>query len=303
MFKTPILFLIFNRPDTTFLVFEEIRKIKPKSLYVAADGARPEKNGEKELCEASRSVLAKIDWDCEVKTLFREHNLGCGKAVSGALDWFFEQNEMGIILEDDCLPDPSFFNYCEVLLEKYKNDERISTIGASNYQIKNNTIYSYYFSIYSHIWGWATWRRTWNLYKYSLENYNKEILIRNFKTSNEVNFWDAIYSKMDKNYIPDTWDYQLQFINFKYNMLSIIPSVNMVKNIGFYNGTHLIENIPSYHFNLRFGSIDKIIFPETVIRDYKADLYFYNNMLSLNSLTMTEKIKRIIYKFYQFLFK
>jgi hypothetical protein len=251
----------------------------------------------------TRSILEKIDWDCEVKTLFREQNLGCGKAVSGALDWFFEQNEMGIILEDDCLPDPSFFNYCEVLLEKYKNDDRISTIGASNYQIKNNTSNSFYFSIYTHIWGWATWRRTWKLYKYYLEDYNKDFLTRNFKTRKEVIYWDAIYSKMDANYVPNTWDYQLQFINFKYNMLSIIPAVNLVKNIGFYNGTHLIENIPAYHFKLRFGSINEFIFPKRVFRDYKADLYFYNYMLSLNDLSIAEKIKRIIYKLYLFFIK
>ena len=147
MFNTPILFLIFNRPDTTIEVFNRIKKIQPKYLFVAADGPRQDKIGEKEMCEATRAIIEQIDWDCEVKTLFRESNLGCGKAVSEAISWFFVHNEMGIILEDDCLPDLSFFSFCENLLEKYKDDSRISTICASNYQLQNNTSNSYYFSI------------------------------------------------------------------------------------------------------------------------------------------------------------
>ena len=131
MFNTPILFLIFNRPDNTSLVFEEIRKIKPRYLYVAADGPRADKLGEKELCEATRAIISQVDWPCELKTLFRDYNLGCGKAVSEAITWFFNSVEQGIILEDDCLPDSSFFTFCEVLLEKYKNDDRVSTIGAT----------------------------------------------------------------------------------------------------------------------------------------------------------------------------
>lgn len=297
--NTPVLFLIFNRPDNTEMVFEEIRKIKPKYLFVAADGPRQDIAGEVELCDKTRKIISNIDWDCQLKTLFRIENLGCGIAVSSALEWFFNHVEMGIILEDDCLPNQSFFNFCEVLLEKYKDDERISTIGGSNYQLLNENKYSYYYSVYSHIWGWATWRRTWKLYNYTISNYSKDILKKIFYTNKEIKYWDAIYCKMHGNYIPNTWDYQLQFINFQYNMLSIIPNINLVKNIGFYNGTHLVENIPDYHYKIKFGNIEKILSPETVKRDYKADLYFYENMLSLEVPSIALKIKRTLYNLYQ----
>ena len=303
MFNTPILFLIFNRPDTTIEVFNRIKKIQPKYLFVAADGPRQDKIGEKEMCEATRAIIEQIDWDCEVKTLFRESNLGCGKAVSEAISWFFVHNEMGIILEDDCLPDLSFFSFCENLLEKYKDDSRISTICASNYQLQNNTSNSYYFSIYSHIWGWASWRRTWDLYKYSITDYKKDVFKKIFKTRAERSFWNEIYGQKDLFVKINTWDYQLQFINFKHNMLTIIPAVNLVKNIGFYEGTHLASTIPEYHFKIRFGSINEIIYPQIVKRDFSADLYFYKNMLSLSEPSLYQKTKRKIYNIYSYLFK
>lgn len=302
MLNTPILFLIFNRPDSTEKVFEEIKKIKPRQLFIAADGPRINIPDESSLCEACRAIVSKMDWDCEVKRLFREQNLGCGTAVSEAITWFFEHVEQGIILEDDCLPDPSFFSFCETLLEKYKNDHRISTIGACNYQLENNTTNSYYFSIYSHIWGWATWRRTWNLYRYRITDYKKEFINQSFKTKAEREYWHGIFHKPENIARLNTWDYQLQYLNFRQNMLSIIPSVNLVKNIGFYDGTHLTENIPAYHFKIRFGSIDNIVAPSGVERDYEADLSFYKNMLSLSKPPVSNKIKQSLYSVYQRLF-
>jgi hypothetical protein len=255
------------------------------------------------LCEETRAVITQIDWNCEVKTLFREHNLGCGLAVSEAITWFFKQVEQGIILEDDCLPDPSFFTFCEILLEKYKDDYRVSTIGACNYQLENNTENSYYFSIYAHIWGWATWRRTWNLYTYAITDYKKEMINNQFKTRKERSYWHTVFNNPDKIAEINTWDYQLQYVNFKYNTLSVIPAINLVKNIGFYNGTHLAADIPAYHFEMRFGRIDKIISPKIIRRDYKADLYFYKKMLSLSEPGFVIKLKRTIYQIYQSLFK
>lgn len=131
MFSTPILFLIFNRPDTTRIVFNRIREIRPSKLYVAADAPRTNKLGEPELCMETRAIIKDIDWPCELKTLFRNENLGCKLSVSGALDWFFENEECGIILEDDCLPDLTFFSFCKELLERYKDDDRIGHIGGN----------------------------------------------------------------------------------------------------------------------------------------------------------------------------
>jgi hypothetical protein len=153
MFETPILFLVFNREDATQQVFETIRRQKPKHLFVAADGARKNKPGEADVCLRVKDIATQIDWDCELKTLFREENLGCQTAVSTAITWFFEQVEQGIILEDDCLPDPSFFPYCEELLHKYKDDARIGHISGNCFLpdlVDKN--YSYNFSCVSHIW-------------------------------------------------------------------------------------------------------------------------------------------------------
>ena len=155
--ETPVLFLVFNRPDTTAQVFEAIRQAKPPRLYVASDGAREDKEGELEKVKQVREIVSQVDWNCEVKTLFRDKNLGCKIAVSSAIDWFFEQEEMGIILEDDCLPHPTFFRFCQELLERYRDDERIGMISGNNFQFgRKCTDYSYYFSMYSHIWGWAS---------------------------------------------------------------------------------------------------------------------------------------------------
>ena len=156
-----VLFIIFNRPETTQRVFDAIRLAKPTRLYIAADGPRENKTGEKELCEQARKIAQNVDWDCEVKTLFQKENLGCGKAVSHAISWFFENEDMGIILEDDCLPHQSFFKYCEELLEKYKNNDRIGIISGNNFQKKRKIgSFSYYFSDIVNIWGWATWARS-----------------------------------------------------------------------------------------------------------------------------------------------
>jgi hypothetical protein len=172
MFKTPILFLVFNRPETTKFVFESIRSVKPAKLYICADGPRPNVENDKIHCSAVRKIVSNIDWECEVKTLFRIENKGCGKGVSEAITWFFSNEEEGIILEDDCLPNDSFFYYCSDLLDKYRFDTRIMHIGANNFlddtiSVENDI----YFSSISHIWGWATWKRAWDSYDFKLQNY------------------------------------------------------------------------------------------------------------------------------------
>ena len=139
-FDVPILFLVFNRPDVTKKVFEQIKKAKPKKLYIAADGPRKNIPNEKEICNEVIKFVTKINWNCEVKTLFREENLGCGKAVSSAIDWFFENEEFGIILEDDCVPDQSFFGFCEQMLVKYKDDARIMMVAGTNYLLDSKNI-------------------------------------------------------------------------------------------------------------------------------------------------------------------
>ncbi|HNP98784.1 MAG TPA: glycosyltransferase family 2 protein [Bacteroidia bacterium] len=245
---TAVLFLIFNRPDTTKRVFEAIKAARPPRLYVAADGPRPDRSGEAEKCAQARLIVEEIDWPCEVLTLFRDVNLGCRNAVSGAITWFFQQEEEGIILEDDCLPGPSFFHFCQLMLEKYRHSPQIMHIGGNNF-LSNETDVpeaSHYFSRFNHIWGWATWRRAWEKYDPTLRTL--PIYLQSNITSNQfgsnfsqyywlVKFIDTYHGKID------TWDYQWTFCIWRCNGLSITPDVNLVSNIGFnQQATHVVRD-------------------------------------------------------------
>jgi len=240
---SPILFLIFDRPDTTQKVFESIKRQKPKQLFIAADGPRMNEPGEAIKCKQTREIINQIDWDCEVKTLFRDINLGCGVAVSSAITWFFENVNEGIILEDDCFPDHSFFRYCDELLSFYREDTSIMMISGNNFQggIKRSEG-SYYFSHYAHIWGWASWRRAWRCYDYNMEAFpaflkdNKFNHI--FSDKKQVRATIKTMSRAYKKYY-NTWDYQWSFSIWEHNGMCIIPEVNLVTNIGFDSrGTH-----------------------------------------------------------------
>jgi len=183
--NTAILFLIFNRPETASQVFKKIRLARPPRLYVACDGPRNNHSTDIEMVRLTRDLVTKVDWPCNIKTLFRDHNLGCKKAVSSAIDWFFEKEEQGIILEDDCVPHLDFFNFCEKLLNYYKNDKRVFTITGVNFQNEKwRGEASYYFSKFNHCWGWATWKRSWSFYQgeYFLFGQNGKIHLHGLNT-------------------------------------------------------------------------------------------------------------------------
>ena len=168
---SPVLFLIFNRPKTTEQVFSAIKKAQPPRLYIAADGPRSEYSTDSESCDMVRSIATNVDWDCEVKTLFRDQNLGCRLAVSQAISWFFENELEGIILEDDCLPSQSFFWFCQELLELFRNDKRVGAIcGFYSNELDYSPSASYFLSRYMRVWGWAGWRRTFEEYDSLLKN-------------------------------------------------------------------------------------------------------------------------------------
>lgn len=242
--QSPVLFLVFNRPEPTRRVFQALRAARPQRLYIAADGARAGREGEAERCDETRGIAAGVDWPCEVKTLFRTHNLGCKQAVSQAIDWFFEQEEEGIILEDDCLPDPTFFRFCEELLERYRNDLRVGLISGDNFQFgRIHGEASYYFSRYAHIWGWASWRRAWRRYDRDIAywpNFRDGGGVQRVLGSRkrEIQHWRRIFDSVNAGKI-DTWDYQLTLTLWAHDMLSILPQKNLVSNIGFGAGaTH-----------------------------------------------------------------
>jgi hypothetical protein len=279
MFETPILFLIFNREDTTRQVFEAIRRQRPKYLFVAADGARKNKPGEIETCRRVRDIATQIDWDCELKTLFRDENLGCKIAVSSAITWFFDNVEQGIILEDDCLPDSSFFPYCEELLNRYKDDDRIGHISGNCFlpdTVDKN--YSYNFCSFSHIWGWASWRRVWKNYDVNFSywgkyKYDKEKRNSIFNSIREKIYFSSFISNTlsNENRI-NTWDVQYLFMLRVQNQLSLYPGVNLVTNIGLNSelATHT-----SKKNNKNFIPLSSISFPlkhpEYVLRNKELD--------------------------------
>lgn len=279
---SPVLFIIFNRPETTKVVFEAIRKAQPAKLYIAADGPRQGKAGEYERCQAARNIAINVDWECDVHSLFRDTNLGCKVAVSSAIDWFFENVEEGIILEDDCVPDISFFRYCDELLEKYRHDGRIGMISGDNFQFgRKRTDASYYFSRFSHIWGWASWRRAWEIYDVEMSLWPKlrdsGFLEDLLDTREEVNYWADILQRTYAGQI-NTWDYQLMFSFWINGLLNILPCHNLVSNIGFNaDGTHIklidspLSNMES--FPMKFP----LIHPDFLIRDAVSDIYSARN--------------------------
>jgi len=289
---TPVLYLIFNRLDTVKQTFPEIQKAKPKQLFIGADGPRTKQ--EKEKTDAVREyILKNINWKCEVKTLFRNKNLGCKYAVSGAIDWFFENVEQGIILEDDCLPDQSFFRFCQKLLEKYKGNKKIMSISGYNPLGAYNITESYIFSKYFFCWGWATWRRAWKLNDLEMkkyENIKKLKLLKNYLPG----FFERIFYKkrFDQKNIKgeiDSWDASFAFSHIFYKKLSIIPKTNLIKNLGFSNlsSTHTRENYwdKKYLCYERMKIEFPLIYPNIIKEDKKLD----KNYIFLN-------IKRVFLK-------
>jgi hypothetical protein len=248
MLETPIAFLIFNRPDTTARVFAEIARAKPKRLLVVADGPRAEREGEAEKCAAARAIIERVDWHCQVRRNYSEVNLGCKRRISSGLDWVFENCEEAIILEDDCLPHPSFFRYCEDLLGKYRDDERVMMISGDNFQAGNQRgEYSYYFSRYPHIWGWATWRRAWQHYDVTMRQWSQRRntgWVNNFLgDATASKYWQASFDRCFSGEV-DTWDIQLIFSFWSQNGLAIVPNQNLVSNIGFrLDATHTKNDI------------------------------------------------------------
>lgn len=293
-FDVPVLFLIYKRSNTTRKVFERIKEIKPLNLFVAADG--PKNENEKRDCEAVRKyVLENIDWPCEVKTLFREKNLGCGLAVSGAIDWFFGQVEQGIILEDDCLPELSFFNFCKILLEKYRNEEQIKIISGNNFQMGNRRgDGSYFFSAYSHIWGWATWKRTWSQYKFRLNYLDNQkvdqLLNRHFQREKEKIYWKKIFWSV-KNEEVDTWAYPLSFSVWYFNGVNIKPNQNLVTNIGFGEDATHTKGRKSVLANLPLDPILDIKHPASIMVNIEADQFLFDHFIDLRR-PLSVRIKR-----------
>ena len=234
--STPIALLIFNRPQLTARVLEILRQVRPATLLVVADGPRSDRPGEAALCQQTRAMIERVDWPCEILRHYADQNLGCRRRVASGLDWVFSRVERAIILEDDCLPDPSFFQFCEAMLDRYRDDQRVMAISGDNFQgDRPVTEDSYYFSRYPHIWGWATWRRAWQHYDLAMADWpalrDRGWLFKLLRDQASAQYWTNIFQGSYEGF--DTWDYAWVFACWRRGGLTILPARNLVSNAGF----------------------------------------------------------------------
>jgi hypothetical protein len=279
---TPLAFLIFNRPDTTVQVFNAIQQVKPEKLLIVADGPRSERQGETEKCMATRAIIDRVDWDCEVLTNYSDVNLGCRERISSGLKWVFDTVEEAIVLEDDCVPHPTFFPYCEELLARYRDDERVMAISGQKSQLQHHrTQYSYYFSRYFHAWGWASWRRAFQHFDAPLtlwpiirdEGFLKDLLI----DDRVVTYWSDIFQSIYNGKITTSWDYQWLFACWIQSGLTILPSVNLISNIGCtVEATHTVNTNHPNANDLTEAITLPLKHPPFVIRDTRLDELIQN---------------------------
>lgn len=288
-FNTPILFMVFNRPDVTARVFEEIRKVRPKKLFISADGPRPTRPEDAEKCSKVREIVSRIDWPCEVHKLFHDSNLGCQIAPSSAVTWFFENVEAGIVLEDDCLPDPTFFPFCEELLIKYKDDTRVWQICGNFFQEKNKKLRldgSYFFSTFPYLWGWASWSRSWKHYDLEMKEWPEASrtgeLRKTLKDPAVYSYWENLWNKY-YNGERNSWDRPWAFIFMLRGGLSINPNTNLISNIGFgAEATHTKETDAEVS-NMKLKSIMfPLIHPKGIKANLQADAFAFRDQFGIN---------------------
>jgi hypothetical protein len=236
--NSPVVFIVFNRPEPTRRVFAAIAAARPSRLLIIADAPRADREGERQRCEEVMKIVSNVDWPCKVDTNVATENMGCRRRVKSGLDWAFSLVEEAIILEDDCLPDPSFFPYCSDLLERYRNYGQIGLISGFNpLQDSFPFPYSYYFSKLVLIWGWATWRRTWQMYDDAMTSWprvKEDGLLRSmWRQPKPYQQWTGIFDKMYSGEGPDAWSYNLIYSSWTRNWLNVVPSRNLIQNIGF----------------------------------------------------------------------
>lgn len=258
---SPVLLVIFNRPETTLRVFEQIARAKPARLYVAADGPRTPEEAAR--CDRAREIATSISWDCEVKTLFRDKNVGCQEGVKGAVDWFFDSEDAGIVLEDDCVPSLSFFKFCFELLARYRDDERIGSICGTSFALPGSVQESYYFSRYPYVWGWASWRRAWKNYDISLRRWPE---LRETKFLSEIGrsswafktYWTNIFDECYRGEHDTAWDYQWVYSFWAKQFVACVPNRNLVSNVGFGEAS---THHPKFDRNLHARPAEELCFP------------------------------------------
>lgn len=290
-----MLFIVFNRPAATAEAFEAIRRARPPRLYVAADGPR-DRPGEAQACAEVRALSTDADWDCTVSTLFRDDNWGCRKGVQGALDWFFDHEEIGIILEDDCVPDPSFFPFMAELLEAYRDDRGVMMVSGDYFAGRGyDDSDSYYFTRYTHIWGWATWRRAWLLNDAALDSWpaarrSDWLLEVGNGDAAFADYWRSVFDRMHAGEI-DTWDYSWLFSMWQANALAAQSTRNLVTNIGFGDeATHTV-NEDAWQARLATTAMKfPLRHPARVARDVARDRWTEFNLFGSHKPSLGRKL-------------
>lgn len=291
---TPILIIIFNRQDCAKQIFESIKSVRPRQLFIAADG--PREDGEKILCDATRDIFKRIDWSCELKTLYQDQNIGCRKSVTGAISWFFSFVEHGIILEDDCLPHPDFYFFAEKMLLKYSSHPDIMHIAGGNYQfhrMRGNA--SYYFSRIAHTWGWATWKRCWEKFDVSMDDFPK-FLRTNQKQSffpdlKSEKYWLYFFNRVYRE--QKGWDYQWVYHVMKNFGICITPNVNLISNIGFQSTATSTHFIHPFLSNMMTYPVGHLTHPAKIEFNLEADSYVITYPFGHASLAKVPKILHI----------
>ncbi|MCB2407991.1 nucleotide-diphospho-sugar transferase [Hymenobacter lucidus] len=308
---TPVLFIIFNRPDSTRRVLAAIRQARPNRLYVAADGPRPDRAGEAVLCAQVRALVTDhIDWPCEVRTLFRETNLGCGRNPAAAISWFFEHEPEGIILEDDCLPGPHFFRFCHELLARYRHDARVMHIGGCNFSREAlrplaAEADSYYFSGQVQSWGWASWRRAWQHFDFKLsllpELGRRRLFGNLYPSLLERRYWLPRFRALHRSTAPPSiWDYQWHFAVAANSGLTIMPAQNLVCNIGFgQDATHTTAADEQFARPAAAQFAFPLRHPPTVLRDQRRDQQYFHEFISGRVAAKTRRLLQSVPRWFR----
>ncbi len=299
--KTPVALFIFNRSDTTIRVFAAIRQAQPAKLFIVADGPRLNQPTDQEKCSEVRAIIDQVDWPCQVYKNFSEVNLGCKKRMLTGLNWVFEQVEEAIVLEDDCLPHPSFFRFCEELLEKYRHDSRIGIISGQNsllgYQRNAD---SYYFAQIPYIWGWATWRSRWQLYDFKMSHWPEardgKWLKDIFKENAVAESWLSTFDHNHAGFF-NAWDYQLTFTSLVNNWLNPTANINLVTNIGFGEGATNTSETGSIFADLAAQEISfPLQHPKFMVPDRTSELRVFRKKFYV---PITLKLDRAIRRYWK----
>lgn len=297
----PVLFVVFNRPDLARQTFAAIRKAKPTQLFLAADGPRATREDDQALCEACRDLANQVDWDCNVQTLFRDENLGCRRSMSSAITWFFTHVEAGIIIEDDCVPELSFFQFCAELLERYRDDDKVMAVSGDNAHL-DETDYkpttSYNFSAIPFFWGWATWRRAWDAYDDSMSAWStdekKGQVLSTFNTKYDVEYWTQEFD-MAANGVLDTWGYRWVLSCISRGGLAAVPYHNLCSNVGFDDRATHTTNTESKEQAREMTPLEfPLIHPPAIERDQVAEQLMFDEKFEARARLQRQRNNRSV---------